>query len=84
MAIPRFGPLVRFDPGDSERAPGSLTIECVTTASEPFHNQAEHQNWPDWFDDNHDSVSILQHRDCEENGVSGVPEYFASSLTRSS
>ena len=25
---------------------------------------------PDWFDDNHDSMLILQSRDSEENGVS--------------
>ncbi|MBZ5593884.1 MAG: hypothetical protein LAP39_16720 [Acidobacteriia bacterium] len=29
---------------------------------------------PDWFDDNHDSLLILQSRDYEENGVSPQPE----------
>jgi hypothetical protein len=29
---------------------------------------------PDWFDDNHDSLLILQSRDCEENGHSPQPE----------
>jgi hypothetical protein len=29
---------------------------------------------PDWFDDNHDSLLILQSRDYEENGHSPQPE----------
>jgi hypothetical protein len=29
---------------------------------------------PDWFDDNHDSMLILQSRDYEENGLSPQPE----------
>lgn len=29
---------------------------------------------PDWFDDNHDSMLILQSRDDEENGVSAQSE----------
>ena len=29
---------------------------------------------PDWFDDNHDSMLILQSRDHEENGVSPQSE----------
>ena len=36
---------------------------------------------PDWFDDNHDSLLILQSRDCEENGLSPQPEvssYFTA------
>jgi hypothetical protein len=35
---------------------------------------------PDWFDDNHDSLLILQSRDREENGVSPQPEssYFSA------
>ena len=29
---------------------------------------------PDWFDENHDSLLILQGRDYDENGVSPQPE----------
>ena len=32
---------------------------------------------PDWFDDNHDSMLILQSRDHEENGVSSQFEVLA-------
>jgi len=32
------------------------------------------QQSPDWFDDNHDSLLILQSRDYEENGFSPHPE----------
>jgi hypothetical protein len=34
---------------------------------------------PDWFDDNHDSMLILQNRDHEENGVSPRSEVLSRS-----
>jgi hypothetical protein len=34
---------------------------------------------PDWFDDNHDSMLILQSRDSEENGASPQSEVLGRS-----
>ena len=39
----------------------------------PIQMQPEYaaaQRWPDWFDEIHDPILILQDRDCEENGLS--------------
>ena len=43
----------------------------------PIQVRSEHsltKQSPDWFNDNHDSLLILQSRDYEENGLSPQPE----------